>query len=1046
MNNFILCFCKTSCINKGKKSMLFLLLVLSIFTMFAQQKTVSGVVTDESGNPLIGVSVIVKGKSSGSMTNVNGNFAITAAPKDVLLLSYVGMQNAEVTVTNATNYNIVMKEDSKSIDEVVVTALGIKREQKALGYAVQTVSGETLQKVSGVEMGTSLTGKVSGLLVKNSSDFGLTPDITLRGNKALIVIDGVPYVNKTLNDISSADVESMSVLKGATASALYGEKGSGGAILVITKNGTANKNGLNVNISTNTMYTAGFLAIPEKQAMYGRGDNNSYDKYSDSSWGQLMNGSIQNQWDPFLMEYRDYEYLPVGKDNFKNFLEQGYVTNNNISITHKTQTSAIRSSLNWIQNKGQYPNSKLNKYSYSLGGDINLDKFKLTSNLSYAKKIIPNLGSNGYTSYDPMYSLLIWSAADYNILDYKDNYWKVKDQEQNFTYGWGSNNPYFDRYERTNEVTRDIFNADVTASYQIMKWIKATIRTGLDYYTDQGKQRVSWGSYTSMGNTPFPGNNWPWNGTSTGAYNTGKNQGFSINSDLMLSGDRNIDKLTVEYLLGSSISYNQDENMFGQTTGGISVPGFFSLNASVNTPTVGESRQAKQVNSLYGRLAMSWDRLVYLDITGRNDWSSTLSEEQRSYFYPSVSGSFVASQLMPGTKDWLDLLKLRMSWTQSKKMASIYEINSTFSVNSGTWGDLSGASSPSALYPSVIIPASTRTFETGIQTIAMKNRLSFDFTYYKTLYYDNIVYGDVSYSTGYEKVLINTDEQTERRGIELTLNGTPIKTKDWQWDISTNWSKYATYYTQLDADYTYKKPWIAVGERVDPFVSNDYLRNPQTGELIYSNGKLQYSKYSSVFGYSDPDWIWGINTSLRYKNISFYVAMDGVIGGLMDTRTESYMWQTGSHPNSLTAERAADVADPANGHFLGTGVKVVSGSATYDQWGNITSDNRVYAPNDVYVSYKEYIKGLHSTSAWGGSASPADIYSKTFLKLREISLTYQLPKAYLFNIAKEASISIVGQNVLLWAKDFKYSDPDGGYEDFADPAVRYLGFNIKLTF
>jgi len=943
-------------------------------------------------------------------------------------------------------YNIVMKENAKLIQEVVVTALGIKREQKALGYSVQTVSGDALQKVSGVELGTALTGKVSGLLVKNSTDFGAAPDILMRGENPLIVIDGVPYTNKKISDVPASDVESLSFLKGATASALYGEKGRTGAILITTKNGSANKNGLNIDVSTNTMFTAGFLAIPKKQALYGRGDNNSYDKNSDSSWGQLMDGSLQEQWDPYAMEYKKYSYLPVGKNNFKNFLEQGYVTNNNISVAHKTETSAVRSSLNWVQSKGQYPNSKINKYSYTLGGDIKLDKFKLSSNLSYAKKVVPNLGSNGYTSYDPMYSLLIWSAADYNILDYKDNYWKVKDQEQNFTYQSGSNNPYFDRYERTNEVTRDIFNADVTANYQITKWLKAAMRTGLDYYTDQGKQRVSWGSYTSMGNTPFPGNNWPWNGTGTGAYNTGKNQGFSINSDFMLSGDRTLDKLAVEYLLGSAISYNQDENMYGQTTGGISVPGFFSLNASVNTPTVGESRSAKQVNSLYGRLAMSWDRLVYLDLTGRNDWSSTLSAEQRSYFYPSVSGSFVASQLMPNTKDWLDLLKLRMSWTQSKKMADIYAINSTYTVNSSTWGDLSGASSSSSLYPSIITPASTATFETGIQAIVFKNRLSFDLTYYRTLYYDNIVYGDVSYGTGYKTALVNTDEQTARRGVELTINATPIKTKDWQWDINMNWSKYARYYTQLDSTYTSKKPWIAVGERVDPFVSYDYLRNPKTGELIYSNGKLQYSSFPSVFGYSDPDWVWGVNTTFRYKNLSVYVSVDGVVGGLMDTRTESYMWQSGSHPNSLTAERAADVADPATGHFLGTGVKVVSGSATYDQWGNITSDNREYAPNDVYTSYKEYIKTLHSTSAWGGSARPADVYSKTFLKLREVSFTYQIPNKYLYNVAKSASVSVVGQNVLLWAKDFRYSDPDGGVEDFSDPSVRYLGFNIKLTF
>lgn len=1009
-------------------------------------KRITGNVTDESGVPVIGATVMTKGSKVGTITNYNGDFSLEADAGDILQISSVGFEKKEVRVTNQTVVNITIQEDVKALSELVVTALGIKREQKALGYSVQQVSGEELQKVSGAEIGTSLTGKVSGLLVKNSTDFGITPTITIRGESPIIVIDGVPYTNKKMSDISAADVESMSVLKGSTASALYGEKGMYGAILITTKNGSGSTEGVNVDISTNTMFTAGFLAIPKKQSMYGRGTNNSYNKSSDSSWGQLMDGSIQNQWDPFLMDWRDYEYLPVGKDNFKNFLEQGYSTNNNISVAYKSSNSAVRSSINWVENKGQYPNSKLDKYSYSLGGDINLDKFTLSSNLSYSKKIIPNLGSNGYTSYDPMYSLLIWSGTDFNILDYKDNYWMIKDQVQNYTYRSGSNNPYFDRYEKINMSARDIFNADVTASYQIAEWLKTTLRTGIDYYTDLGKQRVSWGSYVSLGNTPFPGNAYPWNGSQTGAYNTGKTQGFSMNSDFMLSGDRTLDLLTIEYLAGGAINYTNDETLYGMTAGGISVPGFYSLKASVNPATVGETRQSRQINSLYGRIALSWNRIIYLDATGRNDWSSTLSESERSYFYPSIAGSFVISELMPDTKDWLDLLKIRGSWTQSKKMAAIYEINPAFTINSATWGTLNGATAPSTIYPMDIRPSKTSTYETGIQGIFFKNRLSVDLAYYNTDYIDNIINGPITPSSGYTNALINTNEIISRKGVELTVGGTPVKTKDFQWDVSANLSKYARYWKQLDSVYTTKKPWIKEGERYDVFYSKDLLKNPQTGEFITNNGRLQYSKYDSQFGYSDPDFVWGLNTTLRYKNLSLYLSMDGVLGGLMNTRTESYMWQSGSHPNSLTAERAADVAEPAKGHYLVEGVKVTGGAVTYDQYGNITSDNRTYAPNDQYISYKQYIVDLHNSSAWGGNGSPADTYSKTFVKLREVSLTYAVPRKYLSNLAKSASVSFVGQNVLLWAKDFKYSDPDGGYEDFADPSVRYLGFNIKLTF
>jgi hypothetical protein len=313
--------------------------------------------------------------------------------------------------------------------------------------------------------------------------------------------------------------------------------------------------------------------------------------------------------------------------------------------------------------------------------------------------------------------------------------------------------------------------------------------------------------------------------------------------------------------------------------------------------------------------------------------------------------------------------------------------------------------------------------------------------------YNAIITGPLSPATGYSGVYTNSKEEQTRRGWELTLNGTPVKNSDWQWDLGINWSTYATYYTKLDSVYSQKDPWVKVGNRVDALVSKDFVKDPKTGELIFSSsGRLQYSAYKSNFGWTDPDFVWGVNTSIRYKTFSLFMSFDGVVGGLMNTRTESYMWQSGIHPNSVTPERALDVANPGSENFLGQGLKVVSGTATYDAFGNITSDTRVFAANDVYTTYKQYIIDLHNSSAWGGNGSPADTYSKTFLKLREISLTYNVPDNILHGIGKAASVSLVGQNVLFWAKQFKYSDPDGGVEDFADPSVRYLGFNVKVSF
>ena len=1024
-----------------------LLLLVSTLAYGQGFQAKGNVISSEDQLPLIGASIVVKGTTNGTITDVDGNFSISV-PKTgtVLVISYVGMATQEITVNSSNPINVVLNPDSEVLADVVVTALGIKRSEKALGYSVQKVSGESLQKVPGIDVASSLTGKVAGLLVKNSSDFATVPDLSIRGEQPLLVIDGVAYANKTLTDIAAEDIESMSVLKGATASALYGFRGASGAILITTKNGSSNSEGVSVDISTNTMFHAGYLAIPEKQSVYGRGSNNIYDINSTESWGARMDGQILTQWDPIAKEYRDYEYLPVGKGNFKNFLEQGYITNNNVNVSYKGKIASLRSSFNWTENKGQYPNQVLDKFSYTFGGDINLNKFKLSSNLSYSKRYSPNMGSNGYTSYDPMYSLLLNSAADYNILDYKNNYWLKEGEVQNWTYKDAINNPYFDAYEKRNKISRDIFNADFTASYDITKWLKATVRSGLDFYVDRGELSISKGSYLSSGNTAIPGNQWTWNGTLTGAYMTGQTQGWSMNTDFLLTGDKEFGDFNVEYLLGGTIFYQEDKTIYGSTQGGISVPGFFSLKASVNPATVEQTTYGQQVNSAYGRLALSWKRLVFVEATGRNDWSSTLPKSTRSYFYPSVSGSFVVSELLPeSTKEWMDMLKVRGSWTMSKTPPAIYAINQDYSVNT-VWGDYKGASAPKTLYPSDVKPEASSTYEIGMQGFFFGNRLSFDVAYYNKRMYDFLVSAPVTGATGYTGIYVNSEEEITRRGWELTLGGTPIKTRDWQWDVNLNWSKYARYYTQLDPLYSTKKPWIKVGERVDAYVTKDILRDPD-GNMIFENGRLQYSKYDSSIGYSDPDWLWGLNTTLRYKNFSLFVSMDGVVGGLMGTRTESYMWQTGIHPGSVNAYREQDVADPGNPHFIGPGVKVISGDVVYDAYGNILEDTRKFAPNDVPTTYKQYIIDLHNSSAWGGNGSPADIYAKTFFKIRELSLTYDVPSSFASKLRmKSASVGLVAQNLLLWSKDFKYSDPDGGTEDLSDPSSRYLGFNIKVSF
>lgn len=1014
-----------------------------------QAYKIAGTVTDSRTNePLPGVTVLVKGTTSGTVTNIDGNYALDGvATGAVLVFSYIGYATQEVVVGNQAAINVSLVETSKELEGVVVTALGIKREEKALGYAVQKVDGKALQTVRTVDVTTSLTGKVAGLTVFNNTDFGQEAEITLRGEVPILVIDGVPYANMSLRDVPPDDIENISVLKGATASALYGARGRGGAIMITTKKGNGIK-GISVQFNSGSLFGAGHLAIPESQSTYGREVNtgtNTAVTNGDGAWGPPLEGQEVIQWDPVRMDWRPMPYIARGANNFNNFLEPAYILNNNLSFTQQSDFGSLRASASWVKNKGQYPNAMFDKYTYSLGGDIKYKKLTFSSNLTYNKHYSPNIGFNGYTSYDPMYSLLIWSSPDWDVLDYR-NYWVVPDVQQNTSYTDTNNNPYFEMNERTHSVDKDIFNGSLSIMYDIKSWLKATLRSGFDTYSNRQIVKIPKSSLVSAGSaTVIPNGGQIWGESRLGSYNIGLSRGYSFNNDLILSANHTFNKLIVDGFAGGSIYYSQDEGTDSRTLGGLSIPGFYSLAASKLNPYVSSSLYRQQMNSLFGRLALSWNSMVYAEGTLRNDWSSTLSSSTRSYLYPSVAGSFVASELLPDLK-WLSLWKLRGSWTVSKKPAGIYEINQVYELTNNVWGTYTGASVPSSIYNSTIFPATDETWEIGTAVNLYNNRISADIAYFNKLRYDIIDNADISPATGYYASLVNIKDKTTQKGIEITLSGSPVKTKEWEWNVAVNWTTYATYWTVVDSLYHKDQPWEKVGERVDAFVLKNFLYDPD-GNLIHVNGLPLYSDYYTKFGNYDPDWVWGVSSSLKHGSFTFNISFDGRVGGMAQTTTEMYMWRSGSHPESVTPERYLDATNPGTKNYIGQGVKVVSGSATYDTYGNIITDDRVYAPNDVAVTYKSYIESAHSGTAWGGTPSPLEAYVTTFFKIREIALTYELPKDLCAKILSQGiTVSAIGQNVFLWAKQFKYSDPDGGYENFSDPSIRYIGFNLKLNY
>ena len=991
-----------------------------------QKKTITGTIVDPSGMPVIGANVMVKGTTNGTITDMDGKFSLEVTSGATLVVSYVGYSNQEIKIGNQTKLSIVLKEDSEALDELVVTALGIKREEKALGYAVQKVDAQSLTSVKTIDVGTSLTGKVAGLNINNSTEFNSSPSLTLRGSSPLLIIDGVPYGNMSLNDIASDDIESLDVLKGATASALYGARGSSGAIMITTKKGSQSE-GIDVEINSNTMFFAGYLAFPEVQTSYSVGSGG---KYNDSGyvWGDKLDiGRTAVQYDPKTFEWREMELTSKGKNNFKNFLQFSTITNNNVSVSQKGKYGSFRTSLTHVYNKGQYLNQKLNKITYTIGGEMSYKKFKLEGSASYNKRVSSNDHGKGYTgSY--IYDLVIWGGADYDILDYK-NYWVEgkENEQQNWYDDVYFDNPYFKAYEVVDAYDTDKLSAYLNTSYQINSWLKAMLRSGLDFYSIKNEWRNAMSA------------NAAWH--KRGFYGISRNSGYSINTDAMLMADKTWGKLNMNVLGGGNIYFYSDDVMNNQTSGGLTVPGFYSLKASVDPVNAKSELRRKRVNSLYGKLSLSWASTYFLDITGRNDWSSTLSSRNRSYFYPSIAGSVVLSELVSLPKN-LDFWKIRGSWTTSKKDAGVYDNNNAYSVSTNVWDGLGTAYYPSSFIGGDVLPQKSVVYEVGTAANFFHNRLFADFAYFRKLESDFIINGGVSASTGFSSIQINSKEERLREGYELTIGATPIKRKDFQWDILTNWGHDKYTYHKLDPDYSTKKPWIKEGARWDWLSGYDWERDSK-GNLIHNGGLPIMQNFQTKFGNTEPDLVWGITNTLKYKRFTLSFTFDGRVGGLSFSTTHQMLWNSGAHIKTDNQYRYDEVVNGKN-TYIGEGVKVVSGSVERDPDGNIISDTRVFAPNDVIVSYEGYTMTYNSSVV---NHCRQNILDETFFKLRDLTLTYDVPLFLCKKIGmKSAAVSLTGQNLFLWAKEYKYADPDVGSDDLNAPSQRYLGVNIKVNF
>lgn len=995
----------------------------------AQQsiKNISGKITDNNGEAIIGANVIEKGSTNGTITDIDGNFTLSVPANATLVISYIGYVNKEIKVGKSDIYNIQLAENSMNLDEVVVTALGLKREEKALGYAVQKVKGEELATVKSVDIATSLTGKIAGMNVKNSTEFNTAPTVLVRGESPLIVVDGVPYSNISLRDIASDDVESIDVLKGATASALYGARGGSGVIMVTTKKGSATE-GLDISVNSSTMFNAGYLAIPEAQASYSSGTGGNYDS-KDYVWGDKLDiGRTAIQYNPYTYEWEEQPLVSKGKNNFRNFLEQGFSTNNNISVGWKGSNGGFRTSLNHVYSKGQYPNEKLNKMTYSITGNAKYGNLTFEGGAIWNKRFFTNDRGTGYGGGGYIYNMIVWTGSDYDVRDYRD-YWVkgYENQKQNWRYSGYYDNPYFLAYECTNQNDYDKLNTYAFAKYDIFPWLNLSTRTGIDFYADRTNRKNPIGTINA--------------GNKNGSFSVTKKTGYSINSDFILAADHQFGDFNIDGMLGGTIYYYYDDNLSSSTSNGLSIPGYYSLNASNDPVTSSSSFKSKRVNSVYGKLSLAWKHLLYIDATGRNDWSSTLPAETRSYFYPSVSASLIMSEFID-LPELFTFWKLRGSWTVTKSDLGIFDTQQAYSVSTNVWNKMNTASYPTMLRSATLKPVTARSYEIGTAFNAWNNRLRFDVAYYNKLKYNLTREATISSASGFSKTLLNYEEEQLRRGVEVTVGADIIKSKDWNWTVNVNWARDRYFYNQVDPTYSTQNQWVKGGLRWDWLATKDWERDPN-GNMILYNGLPRKSEYQSFVGYEYPDWIWGVNSTLNYKNWTLNVAFDGRIGGTAYNQTEQAMWNSGSHPKSDTPERYEEVVN-GNINYIAQGVKIVSGSVEYDTDGNIVNDTRVFAPNDIPVSYQSFIQ---TYEPWSGSATYQNYRSTTFFKIRELSLTYAFPKqACDWAHLKGVSVSLIGQNMLLWAKEFKYADPDVDKDDLSSPSQRFLGFNVKVDF
>ena len=1015
-------------------------------TSISQQAgKVVGTVEDDFG-PVTGASVVVKGTTNGTITDMDGNFTLEGVKNgDVIQISFIGYSTIEVTYSGQPLGVIKLAEDTQKLDEVVVTALGMKRSEKSLGYAMQELKGDALLESRESNIANALSGKVSGLqVVRSSGSVGGSSKIVLRGansltgsNQPLVVVDGTPMDNFTggvddvwgnsgtdmgngLADINPEDIESMSVLKGASAAALYGSRAGNGVILITTKSGKKN-DGLGINVNLGITADTPFM-LPELQNSFGQGSVGAYNDQTKASWGPKIEGQTITTFDGRQVPMSAY-------DNIGAFFGTGTSFNEGVSFQQDVNGTSMFFSFNRQDDSGITPEQKLNKTNLTLRATTFLDeakKWKVDAKVNYVNQNAHNrpiIGINPSNAFSTVYNL----PRSLNILDFENC---VDDLGKMIWFDKSNSpqeNPYWVTQYRQNDDTRNRILGNASLKYAPTDWFDIELRGGTDYYTTTTTQKLYAG-----------GNNRP-----EGSYSEGSETFYENNFSFLATARKN----NIFSKLGGFVSFGgnimqQKRSKTNSSAGTLLVPNLFDVNNGVDKPSVTSSLTQRKMNSLYGSLQLNWDGWLFLDVTARNDWSSTMSKENRSYFYPSVSLSAVISDMVQknggSMPDWFSFAKVRASFAEVGNDLDPYQLYNVYTVSKDAWGN-SMASAGNTLFDASVKSELIKSWEVGIDLRFLNNRLGLDAAWYKTNATNQLLNIPMDAFSGYASRKINAGN-IENQGVELSLNGAILQTASgFNWDAQAHFSLNRSKILELAEGVsvydikTVDALQIAAteGGKYGDIYGQRFVRHD--GQIVVGEDGLPLiTTERELIGNQNPDWMLGFTNNFSYKGFDLSFLIDFRIGGEIYSATTSSLYTNGNAAGTVVNGDRADFVVP----------------------NSIMLKNGEYVTNDVVVTPQRYWERL----AEGRNYSLPEVftYDATNIRLRNITLGYTFSKNLLKKTPfQKLRLSATCNNVWMIVSHLPGIDPESvaatntnavGFENGGAPTNRSYTFNLTVGF